>query len=377
MSTSEALIASLPFTIADYTFEKVLGSGGFSTVFQVTHNSSGQSFAAKACKLCAQDKTKREIALKEMHFLRSLYHPNIIKIYDILEGYDHVFMILEFLSGGSSKKLVVHNHGMIYKNLISSMKQVLSAVAFCHSHNIAHRDIKPDNILYDASGRLVLSDFGLSCNISHDALISDFPGSLPFKAPEILKHIEYDPFKADMWSLGVTFYYWASGKMPWSNEGDVKSKIIHSFFRIPNNMPPAVKSIVQSLMVADPAKRPTAEELLQLPLFQNTKTEKIVNIHSKVPLAVRSQVKDILFQKSRRKMTTKSFSANSLTYYLSNQVNSEVSHVDNNTKCDTSTNLPPLKSERTHSMVPPEIRNLQVSQFTLEEDDEGPFVSLY
>ena len=356
MSASEDLIASLPFTIADYTFVKVLGTGGFSTVFQVKHNSSGQSFAAKACKLSAQDKTKREIALKEMHFLRSLYHPNIIKIYDILEGYDHVFMILELLAGGSSKKLVVHNHGMIYKNLISSMKQVLNAISFCHSHNIAHRDIKPDNILYDSNGRLVLSDFGLSCNISHDALINDFPGSLPFKAPEILKHIEYDPFKADMWSLGVTFYYWSTGKMPWHNDGDVKSKIIHSFFHIPNNMPSAVKEIVQSLMVPDPTKRPTADELLQLPLFKNTKTEKIIDTHSKVPLAVRSQVKDILFQKSRRKIAAKSYSVSSLTYNSSHKSSSGVSHGDSDDssppKHDHAPSLPPLKDFRTFSQVP-------------------------
>ena len=391
MNPTEQLAKYLPFTLCGYTFAKVLGSGGFSTVFQVIHNSSGQYFAAKACPIPTRDTKNRNVALSEMHFLRTLYHPNIIKIYDIIEGLDHIFMILEYLSFGSSKKLVTHNQGMRYTLLLSAMKQVLTAVSFCHAQNIAHRDIKPDNILFDPSGRCVLSDFGLSCTISHDELSKDFSGSLPFKAPEVLKRMHHDPFKADMWSIGVTFYYWATGKMPWSSQCDIRGRIMNCVYTVPKNVPPAVASIIQQTMVLDPLKRSTSNELLQLPIFKNMKHEKFGELSVKVPLAVRTKVKDVLFQQPRRKIARKSLSVGSFLMYLgkscdSNEANqqNDVNNIkEENNGLNVST-LPPLKANKIGSPLTMNVSNdspvvLPQNNETEDSDDydDGPIIKIY
>jgi serine/threonine protein kinase len=84
--------------------------------------------------------------------------------------------------------------------------KISSAIAFYHLQKISHRDIKPANILINHDGRCILSDFGLSGNVMGRDKVNEFCGSLPYKPPEIIKRILYSPLKADIWSLGVTFY---------------------------------------------------------------------------------------------------------------------------------------------------------------------------
>ena len=312
----EALAQNLPFTLGGYNFVQVLGSGGFSTVFKVVHLSSGQFFAAKACSIDKSEKHKRNVALAEMNSLKTLYHPNIIKIYDIIEGYNFIFMILEFMGGGSAKSIIPKETGIRYNLLISSIKQILSAVEFCHSQNIAHRDIKPDNILFDETGRCVLSDFGLSCTMKDSSLSNDFSGSLPYKSPEILKHREYDPFKADMWALGVTFYYMAIGELPWDRSGDMKKMIVNSFYLIPKRVPAVIQYIIRSTLVFDPTKRATAKKLLELPVFSGQiDTVPISEAGGRASLALTS-IKNSITSVSKRRLNHKSMSLNSLSSFL-------------------------------------------------------------
>ena len=317
VNPSEQLIQSLPFTISGYNFVKVLGSGGFSTVFKVVHISSGHFFAAKSCQINKHDTHKRNVALAEMNALKELYHPNIIKIYDIIEGLDHIFMILEYMAGGSVKSAIPRDQGMRYTALVSAIHQILSAVDFCHSMNIAHRDIKPDNVLFDNNGRCVLSDFGLSCIMNSQQKSTDFSGSLPYKAPEILKHREYDPFKADMWALGVTFYFMATGELPWDRNGDLKKMIINCFYVIPNRVATQIQYMIRSTLIFDPKKRATAKQLLALPIFQqhNEKVPLGGSGTTRASLALKS-MKDISTAQPKRKLTRKSMSMGSLAGIL-------------------------------------------------------------
>jgi 5'-AMP-activated protein kinase catalytic alpha subunit len=313
----QELIESLPFTIEGYNFLRVLGSGGFSTVFKVVHISSGQFFAAKACQINKKDVYKRNVAITEMNALKELYHQNIIKIYDIIEGHNHIFMILEYMAGGSVKSAIPRKQGMRYTALISVIRQILIAVDFCHSLNIAHRDIKPDNILFDNDDRCVLSDFGLSCIVNDQQLSTDFSGSLPYKAPEILKHQKYDPFKADMWALGVTFYFMAVGELPWKKRNDVKEIIINGFYIIPKQVAPPIQYLIRSTLVVDPNKRATAKQLLELPIFQqfNERVPLIELGSSRGSLALKS-MKDITAPRPKKRVTRHSRSMGSFSGLL-------------------------------------------------------------
>lgn len=271
---SDRLIRKIPFKVGPYTFESVLGRGAFSTVFKVKHEFSNKYYAAKAVQFQDCSVGQINVLKAETDALKSLYHPNIIKIYDVLQEYSHFFMIIELCSGESVMNLVdSHPKGLATNQLLSIMRQTLSAIAFCHSHKISHRDIKPANILIDESGRCILSDFGLSCNVMRRDKVSEFCGSLPYKPPEIVRKISYSPLKADIWSLGITFYVLAVGHLPWSNNSAcaMEDLIVKARYKIPSRVAQPVADIISSMIKVDPKDRPSASELLANELF--TKTE--------------------------------------------------------------------------------------------------------
>ena len=268
-----SLINKLPFTIGPFKFLHVIGQGAFSTVFQIVHTGSNLTFAAKCIR--TQDKGgSKNIVRSEINALKTLYHPNIVKIYDVLEEENFIYIILEHC-GSTTMKDKIANGPIPYKQLIHFMYQCLKAVSCCHAHGVAHRDIKPANIFVKSDGRIILGDFGLS-KISYQQS-SEFCGSLPFLPPEMIKHKVHDPMKADIWSLGVTFYAMAYGVLPWSLSTSssmeiFKDKIANcqcTFMRTING---TVIEIIQSMMKIDPNERPTADELLRNPIFtQNSK----------------------------------------------------------------------------------------------------------
>ena len=249
----------------------MLGHGAFSVVFKVKHEYSQNYYAAKAVELqpCGFE-LQYNVLKAEMDALKALYHPNIIKIFDVIQKKNYCFMIIELITGGSVTRMIQGSpKGLPLNQLISIMRQILSAISFCHSKKISHRDIKPGNILVDKNGRAVLSDFGLSCRLAKMDKVNDFCGSLPYKPPEIIRKIAYNPMYADIWSLGVTFYSMAVGHLPWNNHGayPIEELIMKARVKIPSRVPERVASIIRSMLQIDPLQRPQAEELLRNPIF--------------------------------------------------------------------------------------------------------------
>ena len=281
-------VSQLPFTLNGYRFESVLGSGSFSTVFKVLHESSKLYFAAKSMPLDRQ--TKIDVIGAEIESLMHLYHPNIIKIYETFKAENYIFIIIEWCSGMNIKE-VIETQGQIHPDqLLSFYRQILSAISYCHQRRVAHRDIKPANIFVEKNGRCVVGDFGLSC-IEIDKA-TEFCGSLAYKPPEILQKKAYNPLAADIWSLGVTFYVMATGKSPWqtSQVMPIERCIISGDFYLPPSINKDIAHLLRSMIVVDPDKRRSAEELVNLPMFD--KTPNLVPFKSytekRVPLCVRS-----------------------------------------------------------------------------------------
>jgi serine/threonine protein kinase len=142
----------------------------------------------------------------------------------------------------------------------------------CHAHGIAHHDIKPGNILLDENGRAKLADFGISIQTTHSGqMTKEFAGSLQYEAPEILNEKAHDPFKSDVWALGVLFAYMISGITPW--RGDTLKKIKDCIFRgdytLKKGYAPQVGEVIGKMIRVDPDERITLVELAQLPLFRD------------------------------------------------------------------------------------------------------------
>ena len=249
--------------IRGYTFNKCIGSGGFAGVYLVTSNKFNKTFVAKII-LPKDENIQRawESFDSEVSSLLKLDYPHIIRLYDHFSVNNFFFLILEYCSRGSLYDEVSDCGPLRAMRLITVVKQLISAVYNAHKNNVAHRDIKPHNILFDDFGRVKLADFGISvCNSTNES-INNFPCSPAFGAPEVLRKEPYDAFKADVWSLGITIYYAATGELPFKHR--TISEMVNEMKLVGINlqrtmMPPQVYDLLKKMIVYDPNQRISIE----------------------------------------------------------------------------------------------------------------------
>ena len=256
-----------------YTFIRDLGAGGFSKVCLVhSQRYKDMEFAAKI-SFRNKGETARQTA--EVKMLHQIDHSNIIRIYDYFYDEKYVYTILEYCPNGSLMDMIRSNAIGRYDTMLHHMRGIASALALCHKQGIAHRDIKPANVLIDNYGRCKLADFGLGIVCVEGEKISSTAGSLAFSPPELFTQGSHDPFKADMWSLGILLYCMIMRHLPWTSKTreELKREI-----RVGSIAWPAtdfvLTSLLRRLLCLDPLKRITAEEVLAHPVFAEIAAQK-------------------------------------------------------------------------------------------------------
>ncbi|KAK8894403.1 hypothetical protein M9Y10_022838 [Tritrichomonas musculus] len=250
------------FKLNGYRFDKLIGVGTYSKAFKVYSVQYDKYFCAKMTEIddsyfdeCNNPRDPELLALL------NLDNPNIIKVYDYFRYEDFFCLILEWCECGT---LMDRLNNKIPLNTLSIkviMKDILSALVACHCLNIAHRDIKPSNIFIDTLGRAKVADFGLSEILQNRQSTVDVAcGSPSYAAPEIYGDAAYDPFKADVWSLGVTFYQMAFGQLPWPDEITLKGPE-RPTPPFPQNADPNLVSIIQQMLSIEPQFRPSMSQI--------------------------------------------------------------------------------------------------------------------
>lgn len=273
----------------DYVFLRPIGKGGFSSVFLIYSNQYNLEFVLKVSN---NYQKSRKFDINEINNLINLDHPNIIRMYKYFTDDRYLYIVLEYCEGGSIKDLIKQKGRIRSPALFNYCQQVLTALKHCHDLQISHNDLKPANILIDKNKRLKLADFGLSKGFSSNLIqkVSDnsiedeevffgkngeiltkhFGGSKAYMAPELFKPDAYDPFKADIWALGVTFYEMATGHLPWKT-GDMKelrlsiSIGVISFQNV--KLPSAFCNLVHRMIEVNPSKRASLDWLLDQEIF--------------------------------------------------------------------------------------------------------------
>ncbi|URE13009.1 CBL-interacting serine threonine-protein kinase 11 [Musa troglodytarum] len=263
-----------------YEMGSLLGEGASAMVFRARHVTSGHTVAIKVF-------LKRwrlpgfsapvDYFMREIFALRRLRHRHIICLHEVLASRSKVYLVLEFARGGDlSSRLKSRGH--LSEGLCRRIfRQLLSAVAYCHSRGVFHRDLKPDNLLLDDTGNLIVSDFGLSAlgrssseGGNGDHLLSSQCGTRGFKAPEILSRQDYDGAKVDIWSCGVILFVLNAGYLPFKDHDNPMSlyREIHQGHRsFPLRTPPALRRLIDRLLDPNPATRISIDGILRDPWF--------------------------------------------------------------------------------------------------------------
>ena len=268
-----------------YEFTKNLGKGGYGKVFQVRQKITNKLYACK--KLSKMNINNLIKFRREIDILMKMDHPNIIKLYDVFESQNSLYLIMEECYGGELfdriLKRIESNDMYTEKEACKIIQQVMGAIEYCHNQGIAHRDLKPENLLYLKEGTeennpLKIIDFGLSQDLNIKKILSSKVGTAYYVSPEILQG-KYSE-KCDISSAGVILYVLLSGEPPFNgpSDGVIYSKIRQFKFDFPEKKWKKISKEAKDLlskMLAPEAQRFTASQVLMHPWFNLVRDNKI------------------------------------------------------------------------------------------------------
>ena len=260
--------------LSGYTTGKFLGRGAFADVYIVVSQKNGTRLACKSFDRSgiADPTTATKMLKQEVSALTTLSHQNIIKLHSVVETETHFCVIMELCEGGGLDAEITRQKKFDEQTAKTVFKQILDALAFCHSRDIAHRDLKPSNILITKFPNIKLSDFGLSGIMGNENLMSTQCGTFLFAAPECFAGHNYNGVAADIWSSGVLLFTMLTGKIPW--RGSSQLQLINDMKKGPSPIPGVsaeCNNLIKLALDITPSNRPSASELLKHPWFSATK----------------------------------------------------------------------------------------------------------
>ncbi|XP_051975044.1 calcium/calmodulin-dependent protein kinase type 1D [Xyrauchen texanus] len=276
-----------------FQFKEVLGTGAFSEVVLAEERATGKMFAVKCIPKKAL-KGKESSIENEIAVLRKIKHENIVALEDIYESSNHLYLIMQLVSGGELFDRIVEKGFYTEKDASTLIRQVLDAVNYLHNMGIVHRDLKPENLLYfnpQDGSKIMISDFGLSKMEGTGDVMSTACGTPGYVAPEVLAQKPYSK-AVDCWSIGVIAYILLCGYPPFYDENDSKlfEQILKADYEFDtpywDDISDSAKDFISCLMEKDPAKRNTCEQALRHPWIAGD-TALCKNIHESVSRQMR------------------------------------------------------------------------------------------
>ncbi|XP_068830546.1 death-associated protein kinase 1 [Capricornis sumatraensis] len=273
-----------------YDTGEELGSGQFAVVKKCREKSTGLQYAAKFIKKRRTKSSRRGVSRedieREVSILKEIQHPNVITLHEVYENKTDVILILELVAGGELFDFLAEKESLTEEEATEFLKQILNGVYYLHSLQIAHFDLKPENImLLDRNvpkPRIKIIDFGLAHKIDFGNEFKNIFGTPEFVAPEI---VNYEPLglEADMWSIGVITYILLSGASPFL--GDTKQETLANVSAVNyefeeeyfSNTSALAKDFIRRLLVKDPKKRMTIQDSLQHPWIKPKDTQQALS----------------------------------------------------------------------------------------------------
>ncbi|XP_061742006.1 MAP/microtubule affinity-regulating kinase 3-like isoform X14 [Nerophis ophidion] len=251
--------------VGNYRLLKTIGKGNFAKVKLARHILTGREVAIKIIDKTQLNPNSLQKLFREVRIMKILNHPNIVKLFEVIETERTLYLVMEYASGGEVFDYLVAHGRMKEKEARAKFRQIVSAVQYCHQKHIVHRDLKAENLLLDADMNIKIADFGFSNEFTLGNKLDTFCGSPPYAAPELFQGKKYDGPEVDVWSLGVILYTLVSGSLPFDGQNlkELRERVLRGKYRIPFYMSTDCENLLKRFLVLNPAKRGTLEQIMR------------------------------------------------------------------------------------------------------------------
>ncbi|XP_051732906.1 serine/threonine-protein kinase MARK2 isoform X12 [Ctenopharyngodon idella] len=277
-SHSDSKRCNMPHSTADeqphigcYRLLKTIGKGNFAKVKLAKHILTGKEVAVKIIDKTQLNSSSLQKLFREVRIMKLLNHPNIVKLFEVIETEKTLYLVMEYASGGEVFDYLVAHGRMKEKEARAKFRQIVSAVQYCHQKCIVHRDLKAENLLLDADMNIKIADFGFSNEFTLGNKLDTFCGSPPYAAPELFQGKKYDGPEVDVWSLGVILYTLVSGSLPFDGQNlkELRERVLRGKYRIPFYMSTDCENLLKKFLILNPTKRGSLEQQIMKDRWMN------------------------------------------------------------------------------------------------------------
>ncbi|RNA05452.1 serine threonine- kinase MARK2 isoform X4, partial [Brachionus plicatilis] len=344
--------------IGKYRLIKTIGKGNFAKVKLAKHELIGKQVAIKIIDKTQLNQSSLQKLFREVKIMKCLDHPNIVKLYEVIQTEKTLYLVMEYASGGEVFDYLVAHGRMKEKEARAKFRQIVSAVQYLHQKHIVHRDLKAENLLLDADMNIKIADFGFSNEFTPGNKLDTFCGSPPYAAPELFQGKKYDGPEVDVWSLGVILYTLVSGSLPFDGQNlkELRERVLRGKYRIPFYMSTDCENLLKKFLVLNPTKRASLHAIMK---------DKWMNVgHEDDELAPYTEPKLDMADERRVHFLLKelNYSKDQVDDSLKNRKYDEImatymllgaksSHLDSSTDCAINTVKPPVTVTKQQSDV--------------------------
>lgn len=259
--------------IGFYRFCGDIGRGNFSRVKLGIHQLTRDKVAIKVVDRGRLDTRALRMLSREVSTLECVHHPNILRLFEVVETLGKVYLVTEFIQGGELYNRINQDGPLKEINAAILFKQLCYAVQHMHHLGFVHRDIKAENVLLVGENKVKLADFGFSTQLINGSQqkLDTFCGSPPYAAPELFSDDSYLGGPVDVWALGVLLYFMVIGNMPFRAPTVplLRSSVLRGDFSLPAHLSLPCLRLIQRILVHVPSRRPKISEILKSQWINN------------------------------------------------------------------------------------------------------------